>query len=103
MSVIELRDYKGTLIPVLFCEQCHKPIVALESAMLFDDDKGNFKVCRKVTCDPGWKGSIGLESILAQLVNNYMGLDMKIDDWGFPHKEIKPLSDFEKFVESLTG
>ena len=101
MSVIQLRAHNGKYIPVLFCERCQKPILSVLGAMLFNDKEGRSMVCHKRTCDPGWEGSIELRDILAQIVNNYMGVDMKIDEEGFSHVEVKPLPGFQKFVRKL--
>jgi hypothetical protein len=101
MGVIQLIHHNGKYFPVLFCEKCNKPIVSLMSAMLFNDEEGRSMVCHKVSCDPGWRGSIELRDILAQIINNYMGVNMKIDEEGLSHVEVKPLQGFKKFVEKI--
>jgi hypothetical protein len=101
MGVIGLRENKGKYIPVLLCERCQKPIVSIQEAMLFNDKWGTSIVCHKSTCDPGWEGSLELRDILAQIISNYMGVDMKIDEEGFSKIEVRPLPSFKKFVEKL--
>ncbi len=101
MGAIKLISDNGKYVPILFCEKCNKPIVSVLEAMLFNDEEGRSMVCHKVTCDPGWEGSIELRDILAQIISNYMGIDMKIDEEGFSHVGIKPLQGFQKFVEKL--
>lgn len=103
MSLIELRKHDGKYVPVLFCERCQKPITSVFEAMLFNDEEGRSMVCHKKTCDPGWEGSIELRDILAQIINNYMGVDMKIDEHGFSDVEVKPLQGFQRFVKKLKG
>ncbi len=102
MSLIELRPQKGKYIPILFCDRCHKPIRSVYEAMLFNDpDHDRYMVCHKRTCDPGWPGSLELRDILAQVVNNYMGVNMKITPEGFSEVEVKPLRGFQSFVKNL--
>ena len=101
MGTIELRKHNGKYVPVLFCEKCKKPIVSVTEAMLFNDETGRSMVCHKVKCDPGWEGSIELRDILAQIINNYMGVDMKINEEGFSQVKVKPLPGFQKFVIKL--
>ncbi len=101
MGVIQLKNDNVKYVPVLYCEKCDKPIVSIFEAMLFNDKEGRSMVCHKRTCDPGWEGSIELRDILAQLVNNYIGMNMKIDEEGFSHIEVKPLQGFKEFVERL--
>ena len=102
MSLIELRPHDGKYVPVFMCEVCHKPIQSVHEAMLFNEpEKGEYMVCHKITCDPKWSGSLELRDILAQVVNNYIGVDMKITPEGFSEIEVKPVPGFKTFVEHL--
>lgn len=99
MNLIELRLHKGKLVPIFFCERCHKPIQSVEEAMLCNEPgQDECMVCHKITCDPGWRGRLELRDILAQLVNNYMGVDVHITPEGFSNVEVKPLRGFQTFV-----
>lgn len=101
MSAIELKFHEGKYIPVLYCESCQRPIISVYGAMLSNNREGKSMLCHKGDCDPKWDGSIELRDILAQLVNNYMGVDMKVSDEGFSDIEVQPSPGFEEFVGKL--
>jgi hypothetical protein len=102
MSLIELRPHEGNYVPVLMCEKCHRPIKSVYEAMLYNEpEKHRYMVCHKNTCDPGWSGSLELRDILAQIVKNYIGVDMKISQEGFSEIKVKPTLGFKNFIEHL--
>jgi hypothetical protein len=102
MSLIELRAHDGKYVPILTCEKCRKPFKSIHDAMLFNEPgTDKYLVCHKMTCDPGWRGSLEMRDLLAQIINNYFGVDMQITPEGFCEIEVKPTEGFEIFINNL--